>query len=70
MRMYVRQSMIRKNVINVYITAGVMKICRSTKKPEKNAKKAMSEARSQAYSELYRKLDTKGENDIYRMAKV
>jgi hypothetical protein len=61
----------RKNVTNVYITIGVMKTYRSTKKLEENAKKAVSETRGQTYTELYRKLDTKdGQNDVYKMAKL
>jgi hypothetical protein len=35
MMMYKRQSMKRKNATNVYITTGVMKTYRSTKKLEK-----------------------------------
>jgi hypothetical protein len=61
----------RKNVTNVYITIGVMKTYRSTKKLEENTKKAVSETRGQTYTELYRKLDTKdGQNDVYKMAKL
>jgi hypothetical protein len=71
MMMYIRLSMRRKNVTNVYITIGVMKTHRITKKLEETQKKTVSEIRDQAYTELYRKLDTKeGENDVYKMAKL
>jgi hypothetical protein len=71
MMMYKRLSMRRKNVTNVYITTGVLKTYRSTKKTRRNAKKAVSEARGRTYAELYRKLDTKeDENDVYKMTKL
>jgi hypothetical protein len=38
-RMYKRQSMRKKNATNGYITIGVMKICRSTKKPKEMRRK-------------------------------
>ena len=34
------------------------------------AKKAVSEVKTKAYEEMYRKLDTKDEQDIYRLAKT
>jgi hypothetical protein len=41
------------------------------KEARRNTKKAVSEVRGQTYTELYRKLDTKkGENDVYKMAKL
>jgi hypothetical protein len=49
--MYKRLLMRRKkNVTNIYITTGVIKTYISTKKLEKNVKKAMSETRDQAYT--------------------
>jgi hypothetical protein len=71
MMMYKMLSMKRKNVTNVYITTGVLKMYKSTKKLEEmQKKKAVSEARGQTHTELYRKLDTKdGENDVYKMIK-
>jgi hypothetical protein len=39
MMMYKRRSVRRNNVINIYITTGVMKTYRSTKKPEEMQKK-------------------------------
>jgi hypothetical protein len=39
MVMYKMRSMRRKNVINIYITTGVMKTYRSTKKLEETQKK-------------------------------
>jgi hypothetical protein len=45
MMMYKRWSVRRKNTTNIYITTGVMKTYRSTKKSEETHKKTVSEAR-------------------------
>jgi hypothetical protein len=66
MMMYKRRSVRRKNATNVYITTGVMKTYKSTKKLEETQKKIVSEAGGQAYVELYQE----GQNDVYKMTKL